>query len=56
MDNELASSLIEIAWTYRHAQKPIPPHLIADLHDVARADTIATRLRSDAQRLLRGAS
>jgi hypothetical protein len=51
--NELAASLVEIAYTYRNAGRAIPSHLEADLHDVARADGISPRLRSDARRLLR---
>lgn len=52
MTNELAASLVEIAYQYRNADRAIPSHLLADLHDVARADSIAIRLRSDARRLL----
>lgn len=52
INNELAASLVEIAHCYRNTGRAIPSHLLADLHDVARTDTIAVRLRSDAQRLL----
>lgn len=51
--NELARTIVEIAYAYQSADKAIPDHVLADLHDVARADTIAPRLRSDARRLLR---
>jgi hypothetical protein len=50
--NELAASLIAVAWNYRRSDRRIPPHLIGELQDVASADTIAPRLRSDARRLL----
>jgi len=52
VSNELAASLVEIAWTYRHSGRRVPDHLIAELQTVAMADSIANRLRSDARRLL----
>lgn len=52
MNNELASTLIEVAYAHVHAGRALPDHLIADLQDVARTDSIAHRLRNDASRLL----
>lgn len=52
VSNELAATILSIASSYRAAQRPLPDHLIADLMDVAKADTIAHRLRVDASRLL----
>lgn len=55
MSNETARVLIEVAWGYRHADRPLPPHVVADLQEIAGCDSIAVPLRSDARRLLRRA-
>lgn len=55
MTNEATSALLEIGWTYVHAGRQLPAHLLADLQEIAGCDSIAVPLRSDARRLLRRA-
>jgi hypothetical protein len=50
--NEIAQTLIAVAWQYRHSHRPLPEHVVADLLEVAGATSIAVPLRSDARRLL----
>jgi len=53
VDTEAITALCEVAWNYRHAQKPLPDHLKADLWDAVNAEGIHPRLRNDVLRLLR---
>lgn len=53
MDNESTALLIEMAWMHIKSGRDIPDHIRADLQDAIRCDSIAVRLRNQAERVLR---
>jgi hypothetical protein len=52
IDIPAAAAIVEIAHTHRAANRPLPPHLAADLRELADDPTLPPRFRTEARRLL----
>ena len=53
MTAELAATMLEIAFGYRRTGRELPPHVVADLQDIARLPSLPAHVRHEAARLLR---
>lgn len=53
LTTEAAAALVAIASAYWRTGRAVPPHLQADLEDIARCDSMPVTLRNQCERLLR---